>query len=48
MNKSQYFSLLPIQPFFRDGAEEFIEEMSREQLQEVLDVKAKFYNLSKK
>ena len=46
-NRSKYYSLLPIHPYIVDGSEALINELTDEQLKEVLAVKKKYYDLSK-
>ena len=44
----KYYSLLPIKPYIVNGKFELINDLSKEQLQRVLDIKKKYYDLSKR
>ena len=43
----KFYSLLPIKPYIVNGQQELMNELSKEQLQRVLDTKKKYYDLSK-
>ena len=43
----KFYSLLPIKPYIVNGRQELMKELSKEQLQRVLDTKKKYYDLSK-
>ena len=46
-NKIKFYSLLPIKPYIINGSMEFVNELSNDHLQKVINVKNKYFDFAK-